>query len=392
IQAGDSWTATATGRDDHGGEATQSRTVEVGNRAPAITSLSISPTGPKRGDSLVASVQGSDPDGQAVSYSWTWYDDDVLQSGLTTANGPQAPLAKGHTWKVVAMPTDGRSDGPSQTATVGIQNTAPTASGASATPSQATTGQSVVLRAVAQDADGDPLTATWTLPNGQTLSGLETTTSFPTAGTYTIPVTASDGQATSNSKSVTITVTAPSGGSGDDDSGGSPGGGNGDTGGDTGGGNTGDSGSIGGGSDGSTGGDSGGSAGGNDGSGSTGSGESGGDGDSGSADSTGNADNDAGTGNDSNSESQGDQATDDASTEDQDLEGSEDEADSDEAVTDQDGEWTDDLGGQADVGLHSDGEKVSWWNEQHDVPAPGLVLLLAAFGLTALAARRRIRD
>ena len=43
----------------------------------------------------------------------------------------------------------------------------------------------------------------------------------------------------------------------------------------------------------------------------------------------------------------------------------------------------------ADVGPHSDGEKVSWWNEQHNGPAPGLVLLLAALGF-ALVGRRRL--
>lgn len=248
VQSGDAWAVSAKARDPHGAESTPANyAVTVGNRAPSISSLTLTPTAPKRGEALAATVAGSDPDGQAVSYAYAWTRDGELQTDLTGASVPGSRVIKGQEWRVEVTPSDGQSNGPSRAATVTVQNTAPTLSAATATPSSVATGETVALRAVAADADGDSLSATWTLSGGGTLSGLETSTSFPQAGTYTIPVSISDGQASSTPGSVTVTVTAPSGGTGGDSGDGTGS----DSGGDTGGGDTGES----------TGGDSGGDTG-----------------------------------------------------------------------------------------------------------------------------------
>ncbi len=61
------------------------------------------------------------------------------------------------------------------------------------------------------DADGDPLTFSWTVPGGDFENGTSSSdatiqVSFPGAAPYTVTVTVSDGNGGSDSASTTITV------------------------------------------------------------------------------------------------------------------------------------------------------------------------------------------
>jgi hypothetical protein len=97
-------------------------------------------------------------------------------------------------------------------------NVCPVIDELSALPAQVAVGGSITLIAAAHDADNgpSPLSATWTAPDGGTLSNQSTTGATFTCtsvGTFTIGVSVSDGQTDSNCPdftSVTVTCGAPS--------------------------------------------------------------------------------------------------------------------------------------------------------------------------------------
>jgi len=78
--------------DSRGSSASRSVTVQVSNRAPVISAMSVTPGSIETGASnrnVTASVTASDPDGTALSY--TWYLNDVLQEcngNMCSANLP----------------------------------------------------------------------------------------------------------------------------------------------------------------------------------------------------------------------------------------------------------------------------------------------------------------
>lgn len=225
--ANEAWSITVTSTDNHGGQASATRSVTIGHHAPQITSIAVTPAAPRYGNSLTCNVQTSDQDGNPVTVKYAWLDNGATQAGLTTNTvSPSPALHKGDVWTCQATPNDGYSDGSTQQASVTVANTDPTATGATATPATAQTGQAVAFHVSAQDVDGDALTTSWSLPGGATLSGADVSTIFTAAGTYTVTYTVSDGGSHPATGSVTVTVTTPpsAGGSGGS-AGGSSGGG-----------------------------------------------------------------------------------------------------------------------------------------------------------------------
>ena len=72
-------------------------------------------------------------------------------------------------------------------------NTAPTIGSASVSPLYGSVPLQVTATATASDPDGDPLTFTWSFGGG-TASGATTTYTFPSAGTFAVSLTVSDGK------------------------------------------------------------------------------------------------------------------------------------------------------------------------------------------------------
>jgi PKD repeat protein len=209
IQTGDAWTVTVKARDTHGAETLASKAVTVGNRAPTLTGLTLTPAAPTRSDSLRIVPTATDADGQAVSYRFAWTRNGATQGELTTDKVPQGLLVKGDVWRVTVTPTDGYSDGSSFETSVVIQNTAPILESATATNVQVQVGRSVALRAEGRDPDGDPLNYTWMLDGANPLLGQEQTRVFDQPGNYKFRVTASDGTATTAERILVIGVTTP---------------------------------------------------------------------------------------------------------------------------------------------------------------------------------------
>jgi len=119
-------------------------------------------------EDLVACIteESVDPDGDIVSYTYSWYRDMEPVEGLTENRVPAAETMRGQTWQVVVTPTDSLSDGLTGQSTVVIQNSAPSVEDISVTPSDAGTLDEVFCTlGLTVDFDGDEVSYgySWTV-------------------------------------------------------------------------------------------------------------------------------------------------------------------------------------------------------------------------------------
>lgn len=128
------------------------------NRPPVgATEVTIAPAAPTTLDTLVATVSGAatDPDGQVVTYRFSWTRDAVAAQ-IAQAQVPASATARGQTWEVRAVPSDGDHEGEVGVASVVIGNAPPVIKGATLLPSAAATDGTLTCSASGwTDADGD---------------------------------------------------------------------------------------------------------------------------------------------------------------------------------------------------------------------------------------------
>jgi YVTN family beta-propeller protein len=134
--------------------------VVLTNSAPAVDSLTLSPSPPRTNDVLQSSVAAHDADGDALTYSYEWLRNGTLLAG---ASGPSLDLSvaghgdRGDTITVRVTASDGQTTSAPVSASVVIANTAPTAS-VVLDLTAPTTNEVLTATATASDADGDSLT------------------------------------------------------------------------------------------------------------------------------------------------------------------------------------------------------------------------------------------
>ena len=209
-------TVTPTDGEDAGTGVSTS--VTVANTAPVIESISLSPSAPLTDDAISASATTSDVDGDTVTLSYAWTVDGVTVAGETSATLPSSAFAKGEEVEVTVTANDG-TDSVSDTASVVIGNTAPTAPVVSL-GSVVEDGDDLVcaLSTPSTDADGDTIsyTITWTVDDvaydgststtsvsGDTIAAAETAP----GETWACTVVANDGDVDSDSASASVDVT-----------------------------------------------------------------------------------------------------------------------------------------------------------------------------------------
>jgi len=111
-------------------------------------------------------AQSTDPDGDAITYTYQWYRDGALQRARTTADLsdtlPSASTAKNEVWECVVTPSDSTLDGPSGDDQVTIQNSLPAASVVDITPNMPLTTEDLVCAITTQSTDPDSDVITYT--------------------------------------------------------------------------------------------------------------------------------------------------------------------------------------------------------------------------------------
>ena len=161
FSAGQIVVCTVTAFDGSTGSDTTS--VTIGNTAPVVHSVVLSPSTVYTNDTLSANVVSSDADGDALSLDYAWYVDGVkLAAATSSALSGATAFDKAQTVYVTVTVRDGSgSDGSGSTALtssgVTVSNSAPTAPVVTITPADAVTGDDLTCTVTlpASDADGD---------------------------------------------------------------------------------------------------------------------------------------------------------------------------------------------------------------------------------------------
>lgn len=186
------------------------------NNPPSASNVLLSPTDAKTTDVLTLSYSYSDPDGDAQSGTEiTWYRDSqaLPQGTISGLSVPTSETLKGQEWYATVEPSDGSDFGSLVTSNVvTIENTAPSLSTPSITPSVADESDDLTVSYTASDDDQEPLVIEikWYL-DGVLISEFENDTTIPSIATregdeWRVEVTVSDGEDFVSSSSQIITI------------------------------------------------------------------------------------------------------------------------------------------------------------------------------------------
>ena len=193
--------------DSEGLTGTATATLTV-NGSPGAPVVSIGPGAPNTLDDLVATldVSASDPEGDPLTYQWSWSVGGVVQSALAgAASVPAANTSRDEVWQVSVTASDGWSTSATATASVTIGNAPPTVSTPSISPATLYTSSSPTCGgAVGSDPDGDAVTVavSWSVNGSPSGSG----TTLPSSAIVkndTVECTATPSDGTSTGASVT---------------------------------------------------------------------------------------------------------------------------------------------------------------------------------------------
>lgn len=207
--------------DGKGGTDTDTASVVIQNTPPEVTSVTLSPSSVATNDTLAASVNSTDADGDTVTLSYAWYVGGNLVgetgsslSGITYFDKDQAVY-------VEVTPNDGTDDGTTVTSSsIIVSNTAPTAPSISIDPEDPMPGTDdlvCLIDAASSDDDSDTITYTfdWEV-DGSTWTG-STYTTYEAGDTidgadvsveeeWTCTVTPNDGDDDGSTSSASVSI------------------------------------------------------------------------------------------------------------------------------------------------------------------------------------------
>jgi subtilisin family serine protease/chitodextrinase len=150
---------------------------------------------------LFDGAASSDPDGDALTYSWTFGD-----GATATGPTPSHAYALPGTYVATLFVHDGKAGSAPASANVTVTNRAPVA--APGGPYQGGLDIGVEFNGSASsDPDGDSLSYFWNLGDGATATGPTPTHKYAAVGTYVVTLTVSDGIVSSAPASVFASVT-----------------------------------------------------------------------------------------------------------------------------------------------------------------------------------------
>jgi len=144
-----------------------SAAVVIGNAAPTLAGVDITPDPAQTGDDLTATPNGwNDADGDAAGYDWQWEKDTgggfAVITGETTATLASTHFASGDTVRVTCTPKDGTDAGAPVTDTLTIGNTAPTLASVEIAPDAPVAGDDLQATPSGwNDVDGSPAGYDW---------------------------------------------------------------------------------------------------------------------------------------------------------------------------------------------------------------------------------------
>jgi hypothetical protein len=201
VHSGDTITVTVTPNDGTlSGTAVTATT--TGADHPPTATVTLSPSAPVVGSTVTATPTTSDPDGDAVTVSYSWTVGGNVVTGATSSTLNLATVSGAHKGQVVtvtATPNDGTLNGTPATASVTIANSPPVIDSVTLSPNPAYRNSTISAIVVSHDPDGDPVTYSYQwFRNGVAISGqygyqLELVCGYSYGDVITVKVTPNDG-------------------------------------------------------------------------------------------------------------------------------------------------------------------------------------------------------
>ncbi len=201
------------------GEAVLSSPEPVVDLPPSIPGLALSPSLPRTTHDLVGSLVSPsvDPEGEPVSYLWTWSMNGVPQPAWDGMSWlPATATARDELWRVEVVASDGSVESAPGSASMIIQNSPPGPPGLAIVPDDSPTDLDLHcdLVVASVDVDGDPVhyAYSWSLTVGPPLStGSTLPASMTVSGeVWTCSAIPFDGTDTGPSAQATTLVGPPS--------------------------------------------------------------------------------------------------------------------------------------------------------------------------------------
>jgi ELWxxDGT repeat protein len=191
------FTVTLTVNDGTIASAPATSTVTISNQTP--TANAGGPYNGVRGQVIAFSgAASSDPDNDALTYSWNFGD-----GATATGVAPTHAYATLGAFTVTLTVNDGTTNSAPATSTTTITNRTPVANPGG--PYSGTRLAAIAFNGSASsDPDGDALTYSWNFGDGGTATGATPTHLYTATGTFTVTLTVNDG--TTNSAPVTTTA------------------------------------------------------------------------------------------------------------------------------------------------------------------------------------------
>ena len=179
--AGDVIECSVTVSDSGGGTAQGSTSVEIdiSNLPPSVDSVVLEPNPLYTTDTLVAITTASDPEGDPLTYTYSWKVDGVLVQSGADDQLDASFFSKDESIEVLVSVNDGFSTSPTSSQTILCSNSLPSAPGISLSPSAPIEQIDDLICSVdtlSSDLDGDSISYTfaWTV-NGAAYSGASST-------------------------------------------------------------------------------------------------------------------------------------------------------------------------------------------------------------------------
>ena len=192
---------------DNKGATSVAHVLIVVNRPPNAAPVAQVAATPSTGTApllvQLSSAGSSDSDGAIASYAWNFGDG---QTGTGPSPSHAYTVAGSYTVTLIVTDTDGATAAKSTTVTVTAANQLPTAV-IQATP---TAGAAPLLvnvnGASSTDPDGSIVEYKWDFGNGQTATGPTSSTTYASAGSYTVRLTVKDDKGATRSTTTTVVV------------------------------------------------------------------------------------------------------------------------------------------------------------------------------------------
>jgi len=158
--AGQLVACTVTASDGKSGTDTDTGSVTIGNTAPVVSSVTLSPSTVYTSDTLTATVVSSDADGDSLTTSYAWYVGGSLVSATSSTLSGASYFSKGQAVYVTASANDGTTTTSLSSSAITVSNTAPSAPVVAITPVDAELGDDLTctVTTASTDVDGDALT------------------------------------------------------------------------------------------------------------------------------------------------------------------------------------------------------------------------------------------